>query len=491
MQDQVTALQDNGIAATFLNSTLSEPEKRDRSQAILSGQIKLLYVAPETLFNANFLAFLDRISAQMGLSGFAVDEAHCVSEWGHDFRPDYRQLRQLRQRYPATAMMALTATATERVRADILTQLQLRQPMIHVASFNRPNLYYEVVPKQGEQQSYAQLLRKIQQNQGSTIVYCFSRKRVEEIAAKLQRDQIIAIPYHAGMASKDREAHQTRWIRDDARVMVATVAFGMGINKPDVRLVIHYDLPRNIEGYYQESGRAGRDGEPAHCCLYLGYGDIERIKYLIEQKVDPQTGNALIEEQRIAHQQLRQVIDYAEGTDCRRTIQLRYFGEFFAGNCGNCDNCQHPQPLQDWTIEAQKFLSCIARTQERFGMMHIIDVLRGSKNEKVLKFGHQQLSTYGIGRDKTVDQWRMLGRSLLHQGLLEQTTDGYGQLKLNVRSWEVMRKQCTVAIAVPVHLNTEIQEDDAVNTQREEAEILLNQLKTLRKQLADQQSVPH
>lgn len=490
MQDQVAALQDNGIEATFLNSTLRENEKRERIHAILAGRIKLLYVAPESLFNENFLAFLDRVSAQIGLSGFAVDEAHCVSEWGHDFRPEYRQLRQLRQRYPSVPMMALTATATERVRQDILTQLQLRQPLVHVASFNRPNLYYEVIPKQGDKQSYAQLLRKIQQNPGSTIVYCFSRKRVEEIAGKLQRDRIVAIPYHAGMDSKDREANQNRWIRDDARVMVATVAFGMGINKPDVRLVVHYDLPRNIEGYYQESGRAGRDGEPAHCCLFLGYGDIEKVKYLIEQKVDPQTGDALVEEQRIAYQQLRQVVDYAEGTDCRRTIQLRYFGEYFAGNCGNCDNCKHPQPLQDWTIEAQKFLSCVARTQERFGMVHIIDVLRGSKNEKVRKFGHEQLSTYGIGRDKTVDQWRMLGRSLLHQGLLEQTTDGYGQLKLNARSWEVMRKQCTVAIAVPVHLNTDTREEDADQSKRAEVEILLDQLKTLRKQIADAQSVP-
>ena len=253
MQDQVTALKENGIGATFLNSTLSGRETNQRSQAILNGAIKLIYVAPERLFAEQFLEFLNIIKNKIGIAGFAIDEAHCVSEWGHDFRPEYRQLSRIRQIFPDVPMIGLTATATERVREDISQQLELKNPYIHVASFNRSNLYYEVVPKQGNEQTYVNLLRQIKRLQGSGIVYCLSRKRVDEIASRLQEDGIEAIPYHAGLGNKEREENQTRWIRDDVQVMVATVAFGMGINKPDVRFVIHYDLPRNIEGYYQES----------------------------------------------------------------------------------------------------------------------------------------------------------------------------------------------------------------------------------------------
>jgi ATP-dependent DNA helicase RecQ len=397
MQDQVSALVNNGISATFLNSTIGNSDRQKREAAILRGEIKLLYVAPERLVADSFLGFLDRVKSEVGISAFAIDEAHCVSEWGHDFRPDYRQLKQLRSRYPDIPISALTATATERVRQDILEQLNLRSPQVHISSFNRPNLFYDVLTKQGDKASYAQLLRQIKQSNGAAIVYCLSRKRVDEIAARLDLDGISALPYHAGLNAETRSSNQERFIRDDVRVMVATVAFGMGINKPDVRLVVHYDLPRNIEGYYQESGRAGRDGEPAHCTLFFGLGDIRTIEYLIEQKVDPATGEALAQEQRISRQQLRQVIDYADATECRRTVQLRYFGEMFEGNCGNCDNCRQPKPVQDCTVDAQKFLSCVARTKERFGMNYVIDVLRGSKDAKITERGHTQLSTYGIG----------------------------------------------------------------------------------------------
>ncbi|MEG4445447.1 DNA helicase RecQ [Microcoleus sp. AT9_B5] len=477
MQDQVEALQDNGIGATFLNSTLSGMEARSRETAILEGKIKLLYVAPERLLGERFLPFLDIVANKLGISAFAIDEAHCVSEWGHDFRPEYRQMQRVRDRYPDIPIMALTATATERVRQDIIQQLTLRNPYIHVASFNRPNLYYEVRPK--TKHSFAEVLQIIQKKGGSGIIYCLSRKKVEEVAYKLQQSGIAALPYHAGMNDIDRTTNQTRFIRDDVQVMVATIAFGMGINKPDVRFVIHYDLPKNLEGYYQESGRAGRDNEPAHCSLFFGYGDVKTIEYIIEQKPDPQ-------EQRIAKQQLRRVINYADSTDCRRTIQLSYFGDSFPGNCGNCDNCCNKKPVEDWTLEAMKFLSCVARCQEKFGMNHIIDVLRGSKSQKVLQYQHHQLSTYGIGKDRSAEEWKKLSRSLLNQGFLEEKTDGFPILKLNEKSWEIMKRQRTVEIAIEPQREVQVK----VRSLAVEVEALFTVLRTLRKQIADEQFVP-
>ncbi|MEH2313687.1 MAG: DNA helicase RecQ [Nostoc sp.] len=478
MQDQVEGLRNNNIAATFLNSSLNPYKVRSREEAILSGKVRLLYVAPERLLSERFLPFLDLVKEKIGIAAFAIDEAHCVSEWGHDFRPEYRQMKSLRKRYPDVPTLALTATATDRVRADIIQQLGLKQPSIHLASFNRQNLYYEVRSK--TKSAYAELLELVRENEGSAIIYCLTRKKVDELTFKLQNDKISALSYHAGLTDEERSSNQTRFIRDDVRVMVATIAFGMGINKPDVRLVIHFDLPRNLESYYQESGRAGRDSEPSRCTLFFSFSDIKTIEWSINQKTDPQ-------EQLIAKQQLRQVIDYAEGTVCRRTIQLGYFGERFGGNCGNCDNCRYPKPMQDWTIEAMKFLSCVARCKERFGMLHIIDVLRGAKNQKITQNEHDKLSTYGIGKDKSVDEWRMLGRSLLHQGLLEQTSDGYSVLKLNALSWEVMRRQHTVSLAVPVAQKITWEEG---SEKAAEAEILMQRLRSLRKQLADEQSVP-
>ncbi|HHP7232560.1 MAG TPA: DNA helicase RecQ [Xenococcaceae cyanobacterium] len=479
MQDQVDALQDNGLGATFLNSTLSYPEERSRQQAILAGKIKLLYVAPERLLNSKFGNFLAQISHSIGISAIAIDEAHCVSEWGHDFRPEYRQLKQLRRQYPQVPILALTATATKRVQQDIIQQLELRQPQVHLASFNRPNLHYEVKTK--EKNSYYQLLKAIRQESGAGIVYCLSRRRVEEIALKLKHDGINALPYHAGISDGDRSKNQTRFLRDDVRVIVATIAFGMGINKPDVRFVFHYDIPKSLESFYQESGRAGRDGETAKSILFFSFGDLKKIDYLIEQKPDPN-------EQRIARQQLNQVIDYAEGTDCRRTIILRYFGERFPGNCGKCDNCLNPKPVEDWTIEAQKFLSCVARCRERFGMTHIIDVLRGSRKKKIQQYGHHLLSTYGIGQNRSIAEWKMLGRSLLHQGLLGETNDGYRILRLNKKSWEILKKQRAVKIAV--NQQHKSRGDADYHPRQAEAEILYEKLKVLRKQIADLQAVP-
>ena len=478
MQDQVDALLDNGIGATFLNSTLSSQEQQQREEKILSGKIKLLYVAPERLLSPRFAPFLDRLARELEIAAFAIDEAHCVSEWGHDFRPEYRQLRQLRHRYPQVPTLALTATATKRVREDIIQQLGLKEPGVHIASFNRPNLYYEVIAK--ERTSYNRLYQMIRSYKGSGIVYCLSRRKVDEVAARLKQDGIDALPYHAGMSDEDRKNNQTRFIRDDVRVIVATIAFGMGINKLDVRFVIHYDLPRNLESYYQESGRSGRDGEPAKCTLFYSLGDLKTIDFIIDKKNNPK-------EQRIARQQLRKVIEYAEGSECRRTIQLSYFGEKFKGNCDNCDNCLNPKPIEDWTIEAQKFLSCVARCRERFGMVHIIDVLRGSRKQKIEQNGHHLLSTYGIGKDKTADEWKMLARSLLHQGLLDETTDGYRVLKLNKSSWEILRKQRNVSIAVNRKTAEKLLPN--YNPKAAEIEMLFDRLRDLRKQIADAQSI--
>ncbi|WP_044260328.1 DNA helicase RecQ [Richelia intracellularis] len=480
MQDQVETLQKNGIAATFLNSSLNQYQIRTREQKIIDGKVKLLYIAPEKLVSGKFSPFLDLVENQVGISAFAIDEAHCVSEWGHDFRPEYSKLKVLRVRLPHVPIFALTATATDRVRNDIIIKLGLRQPSIHIASFNRQNLYYEVREK--NRNTYREIVDFIGKSDGPGIIYCLTRKQVEEIAFKLQHDSISALPYHAGLSDKVRAQNQTKFIQGDVRVMIATIAFGMGINKPDVRFVIHYCLPRNLESYYQESGRAGRDGELSLCAIFFDYSDIKTIEWSINQKNN-------LQEQLIAKQQLRQMVDYVESTICRRTIQLGYFGEQFAGNCGNCDNCLNPQPVEDWTLEAMKFLSCVARCKEKFGMSHIIDVLQGSQNQKVMRYKHNELSTHGIGKNRSIDEWRNLARSLLHQGLLAQTDDGYSILKLNHLSWKVMRQQRQVKLSIPIRLQTTTYHG---NPKVRIADILLNRLRSLRKELADQQSVqPH
>ena len=319
MQDQVDRLQANGIAATFINSTLGAVERSQRERALLNGQLKLVYVAPERLMSESFLTLLEHVQENVGISLMAVDEAHCVSEWGHDFRPEYRQIGRMRDHFPTVPMQALTATATERVREDILSQLRLRDPHIHIASFNRPNLTYEVRPK--SKASYGDMVELLRGMPNEpVIIYCQSRKSVDMISEALQRDGISALPYHAGMTNDQRAENQSRFIRDDVAVLVATIAFGMGIGKPDVRAVIHYDLPRSLEGYYQESGRAGRDGQPAQCILYYTYSDRIKVEFIIDQKPSEQ-------EQFIARQQLNQVTTYCDSRDCRRRILLGYFGK--------------------------------------------------------------------------------------------------------------------------------------------------------------------
>src|SRR6266699_3143790 len=443
MHDQVDRLRVNGIPATFINSSLSPTERTRREQAAVTGRLKLLYVAPERLLGENFLYLLDGVENNVGLSLLAVDEVHCVSEWGHDFRPEYRQLGRLRKRYPDVPLMALTATATERVQDDILTQLRLRDPYIHIASFNRPNLYYEVRPK--IRSSYSELVQLLREQPGaSVIIYCQSRRGVDDLSEALKSDGIRALPYHAGLTTEQRNESQASFIHDDVPVLVATIAFGMGISKPDVRTVVHFDMPRNLESYYQESGRAGRDGLPAKCILFFNYGDRMKVEYIIAQKTDEQ-------EQFIALQQLQQVIGYCDDNGCRRRVLLAYFGEILQQeNCANCDNCQRPTVMEDRTKDALTFLFCVAKTQQRFGMRYVIDVLRGANTQKIRDYNHNQLPIYGTGKHLSGDEWSHIGRALLQQGLLDESSDGYHILRLNAISWEVLRKQRSVEIDMPV-----------------------------------------
>lgn len=499
MQDQVRLLEDNGIAATFLNSSLKGNEASERMAALLRGETKLLYLAPERLLMSDFLeGFLPRLEVAQGISGFTIDEAHCVSEWGHDFRPEYRQMHLLRRHFPEVPVFAFTATATPRVQADIVKQLALLEPAIHISSFDRPNLFYSVAPKSSK--TYGALLAQARQG-GAGIVYCLSRKRVDELTLRLQDDGIAALPYHAGLDAETRRKNQDNFIRDDVGVMVATVAFGMGINKPDVRWVVHYDLPKSLEGYYQEAGRAGRDGEPAKCSLYFGAGDIHTAEFLIAQKLHPVTNEPLLEEQRNARQQLRQVLDYAETSACRRSVQLRYFGEEFSGPCGACDNCTTTRVTEDWTLPAQQLLSTVARLaklNQRFGAGHVIDILRGAKTEKLIRQNHEALSTYGLGAAHTADEWRHLVRVLKHQGALDETTDGYPVLALNAGSWRVLRGLQKVEFAAAPKAEKLKREKKArgksgavvIPALGNAEEALFQQLRTLRKQLADAQGVP-
>ncbi len=499
MQDQVRQLQDNDIAATFINSSIEAAEISRRMSGLQRGDYKLVYLAPERLVLSEFLVgALGRLSAGPGINAFVIDEAHCVSEWGHDFRPEYRQLSALRRHHPRVPILAFTATATPRVRVDISAQLALRDPAVHLTSFNRPNLFYRVRPK--GKRSYDELLAAARSG-GAGIVYCLSRRRVDELTTQLQSDGIRALRYHAGLDGATRRDNQEAFIRDDAQVVVATIAFGMGINKPDVRWVIHYDLPKSLESYYQESGRAGRDGDPARCTLYFGASDIRTAEFLIQQKIDPTTGAALENEQRLARQQLRQVLSYAESTDCRRAIQLQYFDEVYTGPCGACDNCCEPRATHDHSEAARQFLSCVARLGqrgERYGSAYIIELLRGARTERVYSRGHDSLSVYGIGKQRSVEEWRSLARSLIHQRLIDQTQDGFSVLSLNEASWQVLRSERSVIVAkakpdrghapAPAATTSPTAAANAATTA--DGDALFERLRALRKRLADGLGLP-
>jgi len=479
MKDQVDALQAAGVAATFLNSSLAAEESRQRLRGLHHGEFRLLYVAPERLMLSGFLADLQRWNVRL----IAVDEAHCISEWGHDFRPEYRQLAELRKLFPQVPFMALTATATGRVREDIVAHLQLREPQCYVASFNRPNLTYRVLPKN---QPYDQLLDFLRARpKESGIVYCQSRKSAERVAANLTEDGVRARPYHAGLTPKERSDHQELFLRDNIRVVCATIAFGMGINKPNVRFVVHYDLPKNIEGYYQETGRAGRDGLPGECVLLFSPGDVVKQTAFIEEKTDPQ-------EQKIAREQLQQMVHYAECSVCRRVELLAYFGETFSEtDCGACDNCLSPRATFDGTLAAQKFLSCVYRIREKngfgAGLNHVVEVLTGADTEKIRKWEHAQLSTYGIGREHSRPEWAAIGRELVRLGLLRQTTEKFSVLELTNLGGAALKDRRKITLTKPavvpataVHHVGEITCDES----------LFERLRALRKTLADERDVP-
>ena len=481
MKDQVDALQASGIAATFLNSSLAAEESRKRLRGLHNSEYRLLYVAPERLMLSGFLSDLQKWNVQL----IAIDEAHCISEWGHDFRPEYRQISELRKLFPQVPFMALTATATGRVREDIVTHLKLREPKCYVASFNRPNLTYRVIAKNKPFDQLFEFLRSRPKESG--IVYCLSRKGAESVAERLSENGIKAKPYHAGLTPKERSEHQELFLRDNIRVVCATIAFGMGINKPNVRFVIHYDLPKNIEGYYQETGRAGRDGLPGECLLLFSAGDVVKQTRFIDEKPDPK-------EQQIARAQLQQMVHYAECARCRRSELLAYFGEEpTADNCGACDNCLSPRETFDGTIAAQKFLSCVYRVRQHsgfdFGINQIAEILTGADTENVRKWQHQKVSTYGIGREHGSAEWKAIGRELIRLGLVEQRTEKFkfNVLALTDAGLAILKQRQPVMLTKPATApETKIRRAGEIACD----EILFERLCELRKRLADERALP-
>jgi len=479
MKDQVDALQTSGIPATYLNSTLDRQDAVARWRGLHRGEYRMLYVAPERLM---LDTFLER-AVNWNIAQFAIDEAHCISEWGHDFRPEYRELKKLRTHFPDVPMMALTATATERVRVDIVKQLKLQEPRCYVASFNRPNLTYRVVPKAAP---YEQLLEFIRSRPNeSGIVYCASRKSADSLARNLSEDGVIAKPYHAGLTSAERTKNQEAFLRDDVRVITATIAFGMGINKPNVRFVIHYDLPKNLESYYQETGRAGRDGLPSDCVLLFSASDVAKQLHFIDEKSES--------EARIARTQLQQMVHYAETRECRRVTLLRYFAEEYTkASCEGCDNCLTPRETFDGTIPAQKFLSCVHRIHVKsgfgFGLNHIADVLRGADTEAIRQRNHNELSTYGIGRELKREAWQAIGRELLRLGLIESAPGKFATLSLTPAGRDALRYRTPITLTKQIEVVARDQKPRAGAIECDE--VLFERLRGLRRKLADERNLP-
>jgi ATP-dependent DNA helicase RecQ len=475
MKDQVDALRENGVSAACYNSALGEAEARRVLAEFHAGELKLLYVAPERLVSEGFL---ERIKS-LPISLFAIDEAHCVSQWGHDFRPEYAQLGMLREIFPSIPMIALTATADSQTRSDILARLNLGHATCYIAGFDRPNIHYTVVEKKKPFNQLVGFLAGRREESG--IVYALSRKRVEEVAKKLVAAGYNAAAYHAGLPDKERHRVQDDFLKDDVKLVVATVAFGMGIDKSNVRFVVHYDLPKSIESYYQETGRAGRDGLPAEALLLFGYGDIAIARSLIENG-----GNA--EQNRIELHKLNCMTGFAEAQTCRRRVLLAYFGERLEQDCGNCDICQSPPERFDATEAARKALSCVYRVGQRFGMGHVIDVLRGSQSQRMIELRHDKLSTFGIGKELSQEAWGNLLRQLIHLGYLEQDLASYMVLKLTERARPLLRGEERLELAKP--RAARVVETKAAAQKPAYDDALFQELRALRKQIADEQQVP-
>ena len=485
MHDQVGALEEAGVHAAFLNSTLTLEDAQRIEREMMSGRLVLLYAAPERVTTPRFLAQLDSLHERGLLSLFAIDEAHCVSQWGHDFREDYLGLSVLHERYADVPRIALTATADELTRADIIERLQLQSAQVFISSFDRPNIRYAIVEKDDARR---QLLRFIRdEHEGDAgIVYCLSRKKVEETAAWLNEEGIAALPYHAGLDAEVRRRHQDKFLRDEGVVMVATIAFGMGIDKPDVRFVAHLDLPKNIESYYQETGRAGRDGEPADAWMAYGLSDVVNQRRMIDD------GDAGEDFKRLQRAKLDALLALAEAHDCRRVRLLEYFGE--AGRpCGNCDNCLQPPQVWDATEAARKALSCVHRTGQRFGVGYLIDVLLGKSNERIQGFNHHTLSTFGIGTELGSKDWSAVFRQLVARGYLSVDHENFGGLKLTPVCRPLLRGETTlhlVKLPESGKRSRKTRDGKTRGSQAASGDPLFEALRQRRRELAQQQGVP-
>ena len=479
MQDQVDALRQLGIRAAFINSSLNQAERQDVEQALLTGQLDLLYVAPERLLMPSMLGMLEQVKIAL----FAIDEAHCVSQWGHDFRKEYQRLSVLHQRFPAVPRIALTATADKRTRSEIVEQLQLQQAAQFINSFDRPNIRYTIAEGQNGRE---QLWRFLEQEhpRDAGIVYCLSRKKVEDVAEWLNARGRTALPYHAGLPDETRRQHQARFLNEEGVIICATIAFGMGIDKPDVRFVAHLNLPKSIEAYYQETGRAGRDGEPANAWMSYGLQDVITLRQFV------QGTDAEEQFKRIAHHKLEAMLGLCDLTGCRRQALLSYFGETHSKPCGNCDNCLEPPQTWDATESARKALSCVYRTGQRFGVNYVIDMLKGKEDERIMRFGHDRLSTFGIGRELNGSGWRSLFRQLISLGYLDIDVEGHGALRLSEKSRPLLRGEITLHLRRQLKNEKKEKRVKKANSLPTWHQPLFDALRNLRLEIAQEQGVP-